>query len=500
MLRANIERKILSVSVGRDRRREKHAVHAAMDSTRAVRRIKSNAYSIVASQLLRCLPLPMSSPSLPPLLDETLRSVARRYRLPPLTAPSGAGLRGDPASALALAIEQAREALASGSVPDPQVKRHFIEALARMIRDAMRDGEAGDPVFQAMELRHRVAHVREYASLAAHADQDRRQVRMAVNRVAHPARQQRVPAGPQRAALAQLHASAASASWQDVRAAALCLLAMPLVDGDAPAGSHRLAQLRDDPALARLERLDALAEDALVRRYQCLWDRNGPRSGSPRAVAQGVAAQRRGAAVEALAAQALQALAQRLNQTEAPRASYRVVTSMRVPASIPGSPDRAKTEWDAVLLGRAAAAEPAGAWDVCLLVEAKASVEAATTDLPRLLRGLHLLAQADVGEVYAFATRQGTVHLRGASLGALPTGPAGLEHAVLYCCDAPCEAPARLLGAASRMQLLSDPASLAYAGALAAGQQADPQGLVAVWDHLLDSPRWRTVQIGRAHV
>lgn len=392
-----------------------------------------------------------------------------------------------------MAIEQAREALASGTVPDVQVKRHFIEALARMIHDAMRDGEAGDPVFQAMELRHRVAHVREYASLAAHADQDRRKVRMAVNRVAHPALQLRMPGGPQRAALAQLHACAASASWREVRAAVLRLLAIPVPDADSSAGGHRLKQLRDDPALARLERLDALAEDALVRRYQSLWDRNGPRSGTPRAVAQGVAAQRRGAAVEASAAQALQALAQRLNQAEAPRASYRVVTSMRVPASIPGSPERAKTEWDAVLLRRVAQAEPAGAWDVCLLVEAKASVEAATADLPRLLRGLHLLAQADVAECYAFETRQGAVRLRGASLGALPTGHAGLEHAVLYCCEASREAPARLLGAASRMQLLSDPPSLAYAGALATGQQADLQGLEPVWDHLLGSARWRTV-------
>ena len=51
------------------------------------------------------------------------------------------------------------------------------------------------------------------------------------------------------------------------------------------------------------------------------------------------------------------------------------------------------------------------------MVEAKASVEAATTDLPRLLRGLRLLARAQSGAVYAFATQQGRVQVRGASQG-----------------------------------------------------------------------------------
>lgn len=165
------------------------------------------------------------------------------------------------------------------------------------------------------------------------------------------------------------------------------------------------------------------------------------------------------------------------------------MTSLRVPASIPASHERAKTEWDVVLLRR----RSAEAWDVCLLVEVKASVDAATTDFPRLLRGLCLLAQADADIVYAFDTQQGTVPLHGASLRALPTDEASLAATVLYCCDAPAEAAPRLLGAASRMQLLSAPATLAFASALAGTQHADPCDLEPVWHHLLASPKWGAV-------
>ena len=57
--------------------------------------------------------------------------------------------------------------------------------------------------------------------------------------------------------------------------------------------------------------------------------------GSTVAVAQGVASQQR-RGVEALAAQALDALARRLDAVDA-RRTYRVVTSMRVPSSIPAA-------------------------------------------------------------------------------------------------------------------------------------------------------------------
>ncbi|SEJ40544.1 3-deoxy-D-arabino-heptulosonate 7-phosphate synthase [Paraburkholderia diazotrophica] len=426
-----------------------------------------------------------------PLIDQVLRTVARRYRLPAFADTPDQTENASPSTALAIAIEQARRAVACDEAPAAPVKRRFVEALARLIHDGMRT-QSGDPVLQAMVLRQRAAQVQEYASLSAHADHDSRSIRASVNAFAHPAKQLRIPPGPQREALAQLHASASSASWSELYDAARSLLHMPEIANES-SFQHGLTRLLDSPELGRLQRLDALASDDLVRQYRSLWDRHGPRSGSANAVAQGVASQQRGAAVEASAAQALEALARRLNEAQGDRASYRVVTSMRVPPSLPASPERAKTEWDVALLERANADDETAVWDVCLLVEAKASVDAATTDLSRLLRGLHLLAHAEENIVYSLETRQGTVRLRGASLRALTTDEAALTKAVLYCCDAPAESSPRLLGAASRMQLLSAQASLEFAGALAEGRHADPQDLEPVWDQLLESPRWRAV-------
>ncbi|UYO92140.1 3-deoxy-D-arabino-heptulosonate 7-phosphate synthase [Pollutimonas sp. M17] len=426
----------------------------------------------------------MSLPLSPSLLEETLRTVARRYRLPPMAA---AVRETSPATALAMAIEKAREARSAGEAPDPALMHCFIEALGQMIREAMRPG-SGDPAFQAMVLRHEAVQVREYASLSSHADRDARLIRTMVNAIAHPAKLQRLAPGPQREGLARLQGALSSASWSALSDSVRDLLALPeVLNSSLQPG---LARLLDSPALERLRRLDALASDDLVRRYQSLWSTHAPRSGSPTAVAQGSVSRQRGAAVEALAMQAIKALADRLNGEEGARAAYRVVTSMRVPASIPGSSHRAKSEWDVVLLRRPKAADTAAAWDVCLLVEAKASVDAAATDLPRLMRGLGLLAHAEENAVYAFRAQQGVVHLRGASLGALTVDESGLARTVLYCCDAPAESTSRLLSVASRMQLLSARASLEFAAGLAKQRQAGTQGLEQVWHQLLESPRW----------
>jgi hypothetical protein len=426
-----------------------------------------------------------------PLIDDILSRVARRYRLAPL-APAGADRQaGNAATALALAVERARRAVQSGEEPPTDLKRDFTEALARLIREALRE-RSGDPAFKAMALRHRDAKVREYASLYAHAGQDRRAVRAAVNAIAHPARQERTALGPQRDALAQLHAAAARDAWQSVHETAQRFLLSTTTADMAPLAPS-FTQLLDSPALERLRRLEALASDEAVREYLALWERHGPRSGSQAAAAQGTASRQRGAAVEAAATRALDALARRLDEADGTQAAYRVVTSMRVPPSIPANPDRAKTEWDVVLLRRPKARDAGAGWDVCLLVEAKASVDAATTDLPRLLRGLRLLAQADANAIYPFETRQGVVHLGGASLAALATDDAGLARTVLYCCDAPAETTPRLLNAASRMQLLSAHASLEFAAALARQRHAAADDLEPVWRELLRSPRWRNV-------
>lgn len=83
--------------------------------------------------------------------------------------------------------------------------------------------------------------------------------------------------------------------------------------------------------------------------------------------------------------------------------------------------------------------------------------------------------------------------MHGASLHALTIDDAALQREVLYCCDASADPTPRLLGAASRMQLLSTPASLAYASAFAQHGDADTAILQAVWDALLTQPSWRPV-------
>ncbi|HWL30015.1 MAG TPA: 3-deoxy-D-arabino-heptulosonate 7-phosphate synthase [Burkholderiaceae bacterium] len=426
------------------------------------------------------------------LLDDTLRIVARRYRLPAMDIATSAGQQAGPAIRLAMAIEEARQARDRNQIPDDGARQRFISGLADLIRAAMHD-ERGDPAFQAMVLRHRAPNVREYASLSAHAEGERRHIHAAVNALAHPGKLARLSAGPRRDALAHLHAAAASSSWPELRVLAERLAIMAETAGDTPL-ARRVAQLLDSDALRHLERLDGLESDEVVLKYRSLWDRQGPRSGSHAAAIQGAASKRRGADVEALVAGALTKLAQRLDEAENSSGRYRVVTSLRVPPSIPAEADRAKSEWDAVLLRQDAIIDTVPTWNLCLLVEAKASVDAATTDLPRLMRGLRLLSHAERNTLYPCQTQQGVVHVLGASLKRLKDKQADLEQVVLYCSDAPGDAaPSRLLSAAARMQLLSATASLDFAHALTNGELSDSGNLESVWNQLLESPRWRHV-------
>ncbi|MCQ9616485.1 3-deoxy-D-arabino-heptulosonate 7-phosphate synthase [Paenalcaligenes niemegkensis] len=425
------------------------------------------------------------------MLEQTLRLVARRYRLPALSAPSLKSQKLSAASILAITIEQARRALSLGASPDDTLKRTFIEALARMIREAT-DTQNGDPTFQTMVLRYRAAQVREYASLAAQAGQDRRQILTSVNAIAHPAKLQRIPAGQQRDALSRLQAAALSADWPKLSASTQQLLDAA-ENANECSFKEALIRIRQDSALTRLQRLETLANDNLVQQYLSLGNQQGPRSGSAAAIKQGSLSQQRGAAVEALAAETITALAQRLNRTQKPNTRYRAVSSMHVPASIPGSPERAKSEWDVVLLQQTKAIDNTPVWKICMLVEAKASVDAATTDLPRLLRGLDLLSQADEDTIYPFEAREGTVLLDGAALRPLSIDEPDLHNMVLYCSNAPADASPRLLNAASRMQLLSAQASLQFAAKLIEQQEVDAHSLETVWYQLLESARWRTV-------
>ena len=276
------------------------------------------------------------------LLDLTLRAIPRRYRVGPLPAAHSGLEVSDPATALAIAIEQARVALSADAAPSSASERLFVNALSQLIRDALRES-GGDSAFQAMVLRHQSPLVREYASLSAHAQADRRAVRTAVDAFAHPGKRRGMPAGPLADALASLHAAAAAEDWAALTQGAEHLRAVQSSDATTTSAiSAPLDRLLDDPALARLRRMKTLSTDPLVQRYQHLWQRQGPRPGTPQAAAQGLDARRRGIAVEALAEGAITAMATQLAQTTGE--SYRVVTSMHVPASIPGNADRAKTE------------------------------------------------------------------------------------------------------------------------------------------------------------
>ncbi|MCP2518113.1 3-deoxy-D-arabino-heptulosonate 7-phosphate synthase [Achromobacter mucicolens] len=430
--------------------------------------------------------------ALPPaLIEQTLRAVARRYHVAAMSAPTRGLEDSDPAAALAAAIEAGRTALTSGAEPRREHQHLFVIALSRLIRDALRD-PGGDPVFQAMVLRQQSSQVREHASLSAHAGADRRAVRTAVAAFAHAGKRRRMPAGPLADALADLDGACAAGDWRVLTQGVQALHCALASDEEADAAlAGQLEALLRDPALARLRRQDDLASDPQVQRYQSLWQRQGPRTGTAEAAAQGLDARRRGVAVEARAQASIAALAQHLAQ--AAGETYRVATCLRVPASIPGNADRAKSEWDVALLRQSGgdAADPV--WDVCLLVEAKASTDAATTDLPRLLRGLRLLKHADAQTTYVFDSHQGPLRLRGAALAALPADPDELASTILYFSDAPAETAPRLLSAASRMQLLSAQESLDYASQTIAGEAPDSQTLAPLWRQLLAQPRWSPV-------
>lgn len=422
---------------------------------------------------------------------------------------------------LAITIEQLRQVIAAGKKPGPRLQQAFTLALARMIREAMgagipvaspqpdemtRPAVSGDPVFQAMVLKYRSAPVSKYVRLTETVKRDRRQVIKAVNDVAHPGRQQRMPPGWQRDAMVRLHHAipvatvqpdaqpVAPSSWSHVADTVHSVLAMPQISTE-PMLRHHLIELSDSPALQRLKQYEALASHTQVREYLALCDRQGPRSGSNTAALQGSESRQRGAQVEAKAAKAYRTLIDRMNTqirtVGAAHDGFRVITSVHVPAIIAGRARHGKTEWDVVVL-RQAGAEP-DSWDVHLLVEVKASADAAVTDFPRLLRGLDLLALADPDKVYVFDAAEGRIRIRGASLAKLSTDDAVLKEKVRYWCDTPAILADHELTPANRQRLLSAPASLEFASRLMQDRNAEPSVLEAVWQELLSSSRLQPV-------
>src|SRR3546814_19575231 len=101
----------------------------------------------------------------PPRSTLTYTLFALHHALP-ISGDASKAQETDPATELAIVIEQARAAAAGEVAPDAALKRRFIQALARMICDAMHP-ESGDPAFQAIVLRHRRSeeHTSELQSL-----------------------------------------------------------------------------------------------------------------------------------------------------------------------------------------------------------------------------------------------------------------------------------------------------------------------------------------------
>ena len=424
----------------------------------------------------------------PAELHRVLRTAKRRFLLPPLPSSLQAAADAGEDVLLAFCLESARLAVARDGVPSASVEQAFSDALAQLIRRAM-DATHGDPTFQAQVLHWRDAGIQEWAALSATAAGDARELRTALDAFAHPGKLRGLPEDALRGALLQLHDLAHAADWAALRAAAETVAEAPA--GRDPALSAWVRALVAHPALNR--RLRALELDRLeaVRHYKALRFMRSPAVGSSAAVENGRTSAREGTRTEQAAAHALQDMADCLNAAvPGGAAPYRVLRSLLTPAALAGT-DRSKLEWDAAIV-RSDGAE-SGIDDVVLLAEAKAAPAAATTDLPRLLRGLAGLSQAREGSHHDFACAGGAVRLSGASLRALQPQGHAIPAQVIYLCAARPEPRPALLGAAARALLLAESASLGFAAELAQGRAPAIGMLAPVWHALLKEGRLRAV-------
>lgn len=408
-------------------------------------------------------------------LQHLLHAAPRRYRMPALPPTLADARAAGSEAVLAFAIEAARLDMLQGRAPDAALGDAFVEALASSIRRAAE----GDPAFQAEVLRVRDPHVQAWVQLAAQAAGDERSVRSTVDAVAHPGKLRTLPEGPQRRSLEELHELAGAADWAELSSKSASL---------AASGFPDLRKLATSPALARLQESTALRSTDTVRQYLALRARSGPQVGSAAALDQGRASAREGDVAEQAAAASLGRVAALLDDGASP--AHRVVRGLRTPRELAAAGgEGAKEEWDVAIVRRMGDGTDA----LVLLAEAKNAPAAATTDLPRLLRGLDQLSAADAQGVHAFRSAEGELRLRGDSLRALRPQVGALPAQVIYLCTAPAEARVVLLGASARARLLAEGASLQFAAALDGGGQPSPVGLVSVWEAVMREPRLRQV-------
>lgn len=409
--------------------------------------------------------------------------------MPALPADAAAATSAGTEAALAYAIEAARFAKQHGREAPTALQPLFTRALADLIRGALAP-LGGDPAFQALVLRARDADVEEHVRLAAQAASDRRSVRAAVDAVAHPGKLRGGMAEPLRAGLAALHRRAAGGEWIALRAAAQDLLAHA---GNAgPDLQEALRALLSGASLQRLERGAALLQREGVQQYLALCEQRGPLAGSDAAAAQGRASARAGARAEHATFQAFGQLAALLDRVVPAAPPHRAVRSLHTPRGFPGEACKAKDEWDVAIVRRLDVGDATEFAEVVLLAEVKASPSAATTDFPRLLRGLQRLAHASAEAAYAFPSADGEVLLPGASLRRLQPHGQALPPQVIYCCSGAGETQPQVLGAATRAVLLAEPPSLAFAHHLLRGEVPDARELAGVWDALATAPHLRS--------
>jgi hypothetical protein len=420
------------------------------------------------------------------LLQRAVLLAPRRYRLPPLPANLAAAQAAAPQSALAFALEAARNACLQGSEPAADVRELFIHALAAVIQASLRP-DAGDPAFQAQVLRAGTPEVQEYAALHTQSAADQRAVRVAVNAFAHPGKLARLgsDAAPN-GALSELYRQAEAGAWVDLARAAAQLQQDASTVEDVRAA---LAALIAQPGLERLRRGSFLEQTGDVRRYRALCERRGPLAGSGAAADHGRAAARLGVLAEDATVQAFSTLAELLNRYAGGTWHCRAVQGLRTPRGFPGAAAHAKGEWDAALV--CAAPVPSAAAAVVLLAEVKASPAAATADFPRLRRGLQRLALARPDAVHVFGCKCGELPLSGESLAQLQPPPQGLPPQVIYCCSALADEQPPLLAASAKALLLAESASLDFARRLAGGEAATPAALSPVWRGLTRASRLR---------
>lgn len=436
--------------------------------------------------------------SLSPLLAQILQTVERPYALAPLPNPP-LNQTFSAQNKLAYCLEQVRLALQAGQTPSAALKQVFITALAQLIRTALAP-ERGDYGYLAQILKHHSLSVQAYVEKLATAKHDQRIVQRHINAFAHPAKLQTDKTLSSLAQRKFWYAAATAEHWAVLDLSIKKWLIHPSSHNNECL-RHALQNLIELPELQRLCAVEQLTSTQDVQQYLRYRQQDGPTTGSPEAIAQGKQAQARGAIVEQQAQAILTELAQQLSQTE--QDDYLAISAVHFPAHLIAGSQHAKTEWDVLLLKTAPIIGNQTVWDVCLVVEAKANPDAASTDLRRLLRGLALLNDLPPHSAVNFACDQGTITLSSNSLLDLSSAQRCLQQKILYCCPAsdtePLHRPSSALHAASRTQLLNASAALNYAYAVQQGLEPEPQTLIPVWEELLHSSSWNAVLQQYAH-